>query len=680
MKRRDYDQTKKILEDWIAKSQEKGEKVSWEEDLTFLLESMKDRSYPDEEYLGEELLDYLTAKGDGGDYPEAVKLTCPSDPEENAYFLRLNQILKVESGSLGKWPSKRGLSVPGELLLHLALRKGREDAFEKFGGILSAGMRPEEEMDFVQGLIANDVVERAIYLSKQEDPDWTFDTRKFLNGPREDKAYSAEAENWHGLKEDKINDHGILFVFEDRKRLEKVLEELSKKATEVLGKEEALPLAFVLGTAADRKAYFEKVLQPLEKNSYASKEKIVEEKNEYAKARKDFLAQLDVVKGIQKELGEFQFKAIRMLSDWEAREKALADAKSVIEHHQTLIQDAETVRDGYAADRKELDDDMEKMSATIDEETAKLKDLEKEINENKAKVTEGYAKEEETLKSVSIVTKIFSKKKYDATVELAEQYHVAAGEASDLELKLAKDAKDLGKKMHELLDQQEQMEEKRNFFTEEISKRNKDVTAWKQIIAKSETEIEETEALLQEVKAEYEKLLEGVKKEGEQGKRVILDKPYLRKLFSQDEKEREKALAENPWVTPKYNAEREKLFLLASKLCREFVRSSHGMRENLITLEQYFGLRMGDDKKKIDFEALDMASLVPALYQTLLLLTPVVGMTADEAGEALKDVKKPGIFGRSIVDFGADDFAAQKALGILFRSRQVTFLNVNEKK
>ena len=677
MKGRDYDQTKKILENWLAEAEDKQENVSWKEDVSFLLESMKDRSYPDEEYLGEELLSYLTSQGEGGEkYPRDVVLAAPSQQEENHFFEQLNQVLKVENGSLGKWPSKEEAGIRGEVFLHLALRKGREDAFENNGRMLSFHMDQKEERFFLQNLFAEGMVERAFYLAKYEDPDWAFDTHKFLNGEREDKTYSSQAEMWYGLKEEKLADHGILYLFEDHRRMEKVLEDYFGKELLDSGKAGNPAGAAMLGTEADCRSFYEKVLQPLEKNAYSSKEKIVEQKNQYAKAREEFLKQLEVVKGLQKSLGEFQFKSIRMLSDWELREKALADAKSVIEHHQKLIKDAETVRDGFTADRKELDGDLEELGRLIEEETGKLKDLEKEINENKTKVTEGYAKEEETLKSVGFMTKLLSKKKYDAAVELAEQYHKAAGEASDLELKLSKDARDLGKKMHERLELQEQLEEKRNNLTEEIGKRSKDITSWTQIIAKQETVIEETEALLREVKEQYEKLLEGMKKEGEKGRRVILDKPYLRRLFSENEKEQKDAQAQIPWITPEYNAEREKLFRLAEKMCEEFVRGSHHFREDLITLEQYLGLRMGDDGKRISFHPMDMASMVPGLYQVLSLFTPVIAMTTDEAGSAFKDIRKPGVFGRLVLDAGAEA-APPKLVGALFKSRQANLIKTS---
>lgn len=666
MKRRDYDQTKKVLENWLGELEGQEKQPAYKPDLMFLLESMKDRSFPDEEYLGEEVLNYLTALGEEGTYPAPVVLAEPSDQEERACFEKINQILKVENGSLGKWAGKSKPDIFGEIFLHLAIGKGKEDAFKEYGKFLRAELEtPQRERELAQALLANDIVARAAYLAKYEDPDWAFDTHKFLYGEREDKTYSSQTEMWYGMKEEKLGDHDLLFVFEDRETMKKEMKDTFESA------------AF-LGTEADRKEFYEKVLQPLEKECYSSKEKIVDRKNQYSKARDEFSAQLEVVKNLQKELGEFQFKALRMLSDWEAREKTLADAKSTIEHHQKLIKDAETVRDGFANDRKSLDEAMEEMSSAIDEETAKLKDLEKEINESKTKVTEGYAKEEETLKSVSIVTKILSKKKYDAAVELADQYHKEAGDAQDLELKLSKDAKDLGMKLHELLDQQEQMEEKRASFTEEIGKRNKDINSWTQIIGKKEEEIKETEGLLKEVKEEYEKLMETMKKEGEGGNRVILDKPFLRQLFSKDEKEREKARNLIPWVTPKYDAEREKLYSLAIKLCKEFACASHYVRENLITLEQYWGFRMGDDKKKIVFHPMDLATMVPALYQTVFLITPAIALTAEEAGDMMKDMKKPGTFGRMFMETNDKGPRPQQSVGILFRSRQANILSIKK--
>lgn len=668
MKGRDFEGAKKVVKEWCGAR----EGNPYFQDLRFVLDGMEDRSYPNDDYLCEEILQMLEKEGE---FPEELAFTKPEDKDVKTFYEKINQILKVGNGSSGKNAEKTEMELFWQMQVNIALRKGDEKGFEEYGRILSIPVSPEKEgaapqkLAIIKELLANDLVERAKYLAKYEDPDWAYEEHKFLNGEKEEKAYSSEVGRWYGFKEEKINDHGMLLACTDSKTPRKVDELLS-----------AVPL----GNPVQQKQFYENVLQPLEKECYASREKIVERKNKYAEVRKEFLAQWENVQKLQKELSEYQFKMIRTLSDKELREKTLAEARSAVEHNEMLISDAETIVNGYQADRQALDKDMEELSEKLSQETAKLKELEKQINECKQKTTEGFAKSEETLKAVNGLTKLFSKKKYDAAVELSDQYHKEACEAQDLDLKLSKEAKDLGSGLRDLLDTQSALEEKRNYFTEEIGKRNREINSCKTTIEKKQAEIMETEALLKETIAEYDNLLDEMEKSGADGKREILDKVFLAELFSEDEKVSAKRRLQIPWVTPKYDEERVKLRQLAESLCAEFARSSHHYRENLITLEQYWGLRNGDDGKKIAFHPQDSAIMVPALYQTLAVIAPVISISLEEVADMLADIKKPGIFGRCVIDLGECDemdssvSPKEKIVGTLFRGRQAVIFSERE--
>ena len=654
MKHRDFDMTKKTLEAWCS---ECGENDPYQKDLTFMLEGMKDRTYPNESYLCEDILQLMEAGEGLGEYPEAVMLKKPEAKEEKSFYEDLNQIMKAGNAASGKCDNSGKTDLFGEMVTHIALKKGNDKVFEKYGDLIKIPTGQEEifDMDVLKDILADTVVERAKYLAKYDDPDWAYDSHVFLMGEREDKSYSEDVSNWYGFKEDKINDQSVLFGCIDAGQQEK-LKELQAVS---IGKEE------------QRKAFYEKVLQPIEKECYASHEMIVERKNQYAKAQKEFLTQLETVQKLQAELDDYQSRMLRVLSDKETRERTIADAKGTMEHHNQLISDAETVRDGYSEDRKLLDKDLEEMGQIISDETAKIKELEKQINECKQKTAEGFSKSEEALKSVGFMTKLLAKKKYNEAVELSDQYHKEACDAQDNDLRLSKEAKNLGTKLHELLDQQAAMEEKRAFFTEEIAKRNRDINNSRQTIEKKEAEVAETEALLQESIADLEALKEEVKKAGENGKRSILDKTFVAELFSDEKDKADQRKKDIPWITPQYQTEREKLYLAAQKLCTEFARASHHCRENLITLEQYWGVRLDKENKKIEFHPTDKANMTASLYQTLFLLIPAVSVLTEETADMMEDFRKAGVFGRCIVGLEGKEAAedTRKLLGTLFRCR-----------
>ncbi len=135
----------------------------------------------------------------------------------------------------------------------------------------------------------------------------------------------------------------------------------------------------------------------------------------------------------------------------------------------------------------------------------------------------------------------------------------------------------------------------------------------------------------------------------------------------------EQAQVSNPWFTQRYNREREKLFGYAMRLNKEFVISSNRCRDNFVTLSHYWGLRQGDEGERITFHEEDKENMLPALFQTLFLLVPVISSTFASVGSLLRDIRKTGVIGTLVVD-EAGQAQPQMALGALFRSRRAVIV------
>ena len=101
--------------------------------------------------------------------------------------------------------------------------------------------------------------------------------------------------------------------------------------------------------------------------------------------------------------------------------------------------------------------------------------------------------------------------------------------------------------------------------------------------------------------------------------------------------------------------------------------SSKYCRNNLKTLAQYWGLKAGDENERIIFHEEDRENMVPALFQTLFLLVPVISSTFASIGNLLKDVKQSGAIGMLIVD-EAGQAQPQMAVGALYRSRRAVIV------
>lgn len=124
----------------------------------------------------------------------------------------------------------------------------------------------------------------------------------------------------------------------------------------------------------------------------------------------------------------------------------------------------------------------------------------------------------------------------------------------------------------------------------------------------------------------------------------------------------------NPWTTKRYDCAREKLFVLAMRFIKEFVVNSKCCKENLMALAMYWKQLQDGAKRCVVFSGKDKQAL-PALFQTLFLLVPVISSTFASVGRMFKDIKQSGVIGLLIVD-EAGQAQPHMAVGALYRSRQ----------
>ena len=151
-----------------------------------------------------------------------------------------------------------------------------------------------------------------------------------------------------------------------------------------------------------------------------------------------------------------------------------------------------------------------------------------------------------------------------------------------------------------------------------------------------------------------------------QMKMIPVDAAFMERYVSDDDRLSTKAQITNPWFTAQYNREREKLFLYACKLHKEFVISSKCMRHNIINLMIAWNVfdDCGERMKLADRE-----EAMPYMLQSIFLLTPVISTTFASAQTFLGNVKESGVLGTLIVD-EAGQAQPQMAVGAMFRCRK----------
>ncbi len=688
----------------------------YSDDIKMILDKVDDGSL-DDTWMGEDLGNYILSLCPGSDHADRMDLVNEPGPEERDKVLKtLLNITDVKNAPLGKWPSKYMPAFMQQVAINLSVGKTDEGS----GQIFSVNGPPGTgKTTLLKEIVVNNVVERAILLSGYEKPDEAFEKHKFLGGPLGDHSYIPYVRSWYSLKDDRINDYSTLVASCNNAAVENItkelpvsmVEELSSDGSEALkevadlfdpevsgtqeirhySKTEAESyrdiyftkyaqklvgnkdtkiwglIAAPLGRKPNISRFYRYVLSPLNTDFY-SKNTIVEDRlNNYKEVRKQFKEQLKKVQSLQEELQVPQRCLEKKLRCREAltAAKEKADSQKTV-HEQAIAEAQETIcqfKESQNACQKESEDCQAQID-TLKNEIAKLND---EIKTQKDEERSCRDKEMEAGRSVGLMNKLFNRKKYDAAQDNVEFYRKCGDEA---DAKLTEFNQELAAKQAELdqyTDRKNASGREEKDLDEKIQQEEKTIKDHRDLLEKEGREYTEAEEQYEEACREYDEMSKSYEQDYDGGQ--FFDEEFFDDLYSSDEETSTKAQVSDPWFTKQYDLEREKLFALAMRLNKEFVLSTKCCRDNLKNLAQYWGL----SQEKVKFKKEDIEQMLPALFQTLFLLVPVISTTFSSAGTMLKDVKKSGTIGMLVVD-EAGQAQPQMALGSLYRCRKAVIV------
>ncbi len=640
---------------------------------------------------------------------------------------QVNEIFSINNAPLGKWPSRFMPVFMQQMAINLAIGKGNTESFKVNGKIFSVNGPPGTgKTTLLKEIVVNNIIERARILAKYDNPEDAFEKKKFLCGDKENFAYSSYTRHWYKLKDDNINDYSILVTSSNNAAVENISKELPKSmlddlkplkddseelkellleteklfdveqsesvettykgesyndiyftkyAQDLLESENVWGLVAVpLGKKSNLSNFYHKVLYYLSRDFYKNKSMANERVEKYKKAKNKFMEQLKVVKSMRKNLSELGKLTAERLTAYE---------KKILAENNFCIVDTNSKNQ-----IKVLHNNIEIIKININElnESYKnLKENEIKIQENLTEKNNAFSlakstrktcleKEREAYNSAkSIFTKLLNRKKYENAMNLANEYKEDAEKQlcniTNLEVEINELTQNLNNATKLSENEYVKLEYKKTKLNELLTKINEENSK----IKFAETEKLKTDKNYKMINQQYENEVKKYIEGNDANSAVIADENFLEKLFSKDVNISTKAHVENPWFTQRYNREREKLFAYAMRLNKEFVLSSNHCRDNFTTLAQYWGLKAGDDNKKINFNHIDVENMVTSLFQTLFLLTPVVSSTFASVGSLFKDVKESGAIGMLVVD-EAGQAQPQMALGALFRSRRAVIV------
>lgn len=701
-------------------------------DIKLVQEQIRSGALADGCHIGKDLLDYVTVLRDPDQKKDRIDLVDPRRQGKAEYQKQIQEILSVENAPLGKWPSRFMPAFMQQTAINLAIRKGSSQLYAANGTIFSVNGPPGTgKTTLLKEIVVSNIIERAILLSEYENPEKAFEEHDFLHGEETGNAYSRFTRHWYSLKNDKINQYSMLVTSCNNAAVENISKELPRKMTgdlspldgdpeelraaleevgrlfepekseiiettyqgdkgkekiqyrdiyftkyaqELLDDSEAWGLvAAPLGRRSNLNQFYQKVLYPLGWDFYGKRETAENRLPAYKKARKQFLDQLKTVREMQGTLKKAG-ALLKKKADMEASAARIQE-----ESEKKILEAEQNIKNGRRV-LSELKKAEEQIRATMfvrkkaaEQAGMQLRAKEEELSAARSKKKEALEKEYEKRNSVSGFQKLFQKSKYEAAMKLAQEY---SRDALELEAVIS----DLEANLEQLSDRVEEAQVLSRRAEQEHQTQQSEIARYTQWIGSEEETVSNHKRMIVQAQKKAESARKECESEilkctgaGRMDERVVIDEGFVEKLLSKDIGVSTDAQVANPWFTQRYNREREKLFGYAMRMNKEFVVSSNHCRDNFVTLSQYWGLRMGEENERILFHQEDKENMVPALFQTLFLLVPVLSSTFASVGRLLKDVTQPGVIGTLVVD-EAGQAQPQMVLGALYRSRRAVIV------
>ncbi len=187
-----------------------------------LFESLvKSGEIDDKDKYQQSIINYILSadeKSKGMDYSLKTIISPTEDRSKLKKFF--GQVLKTSNAPIGKWPSKFMPVLMQQVAVNIAINE-KDDNTPVFS---VNGPPGTGKTTLLKEIVANNIVERAKLLAAVGDnPDDAFEKKTFLNGPSNSNSYFKFAPAYYSIKNDKINEYGMLVKNDDR--VKKWLEE-----------------------------------------------------------------------------------------------------------------------------------------------------------------------------------------------------------------------------------------------------------------------------------------------------------------------------------------------------------------------------------------------------------------------------------------------------------------------
>ncbi|MEY8357278.1 AAA domain-containing protein [Lachnospiraceae bacterium 54-53] len=702
------------------------------EDLKLVLSGIQTKGFVYDNLMQKSMIDYII--GPYADfYPEEklfsfcdrFDLEHPAHGDEKGDGLRqvFANILDVQNAPVGKWPSRFMPALMQQVAVNLAVSGKTEQ-----GLIFSVNGPPGTgKTTLLKEIIVDHIIKKAMLLSEYEKPDDAFDQCCFLYGEKKNNGYSRWYPKYYRLKNDRINDFGILItscnnaavenitkelplekgitdsltaLSSDSQLVKEQLEEVKQLFTTVASEQyeeiytsdaekkgEYKDIYFTeyakglldndgawglisaaLGKKSNINRFYQNVLRHLDADFYRN-DKIEVRLEQYREIRNRFKEQCIKVEKLQKELVENCRNEENIRRIGKARKEKIQGLYQENEHKTILLNEWEQQEKALKKQVEPLIEGQISKERKLALAGVKVEKAREAFADADREYEEKLKQAVETRESIHFLGRLFHKNDTRIKNELADKYaqeaRVLKQRADERNRLLKADQADFDRLAKEKDDLRRELGGLAVDLEALIQKMEE---IRKSIEANNKEVINCKQALTAEMDSYKKRLKEKIEAADDSNRFIPLDDGFMNQFLSADGKESTSAQVSNPWLTNCYNREREKLFYLSLQVSKSFILSSRFCFRNYRNLALLWQ-ETKEDNETVSFHPEDRKACFGPLLQTLFLLVPVISTTFASVGSFLRDIKNPDVLGTLIVD-EAGQAPPQMAIGALYRSRR----------
>ena len=581
-------------------------------------------SFGDKSAYEEKVIEYILSGYEKTKGMEVVPRTIIS-PDESMESMRafFENILNVSKAPMGKWPAKFMPALMQQVAVNIAIQQNDDTPIFSVNGPPGTG-----KTTLLKEIVASNIVERARLLAENgTDPDTLFERHAFTQGPLEayGNSYYQFAPAYYSIKNDLINNYSMLVASCNNAAVENITIDLPK------GKD---------------------ILESLESSSSDDEDVRIglqEVQNLFDIEQTDDIETITMY-GKSREEKDIYFT--RYANKLLGTDDCWGLVSAPFGKRSNIRKYCNAVLKPYVEEYKSND--------IREHHKVKFVEVRKQFLQQYALV-ERMRKE---LEEICALTKSIPSDLQDVTAEQLSQY------IYDIDGKMQVLSTKIKSEQRELMELEESRPKGLFAKRKDTSTRDALIKEKKEIICSLKSELNDIESKKSSVTRLQEYQIKLAQYSHGEKKMTPIDIEFMRKYASLDIEHSTKAQVTNPWFTAEYNREREKLFLYACKLHKEFVISSKCMRQNIINL--MIAWNMFDDCGE-RMKSSDRESAMPYMLQSIFLFTPVISTTFASAQTFFGDIAKSGVLGTLIVD-ESGQAQPQMAVGAMFRCRKAVIV------